>query len=121
MTTYRKEIGKFGEDIAVNHLQDLGYIIIQRNFTTHWGEIDVIAKKNNTIYFVEVKTKVGDKKGKPYESVTYRKIQNLKRSINLYLLKNDYKKYKLSLSVVSVELDENKAVKELKFFDQVGY
>ena len=121
MSTYRKEIGKIGEDIAVKHLQQLGFLVIDRNFTTHWGELDIIAKKNHSIYFVEVKTKVGDKKGKPYESVTYRKIQNLKRSINLYLLKNDYKKYKLSLSVISVELNEDQTVKEIKFFDQVGY
>lgn len=121
MTTYRKELGKIGEDIATNHLQSLGYLIIDRNFTTHWGELDIVARKNHTIYFVEVKTKIGDKKGKPYESVTYRKIQNLKRSINLYLLKNDYKKYKLSLIVISIELDESHAVREIKLFDQVGY
>src|SRR3989344_6023914 len=116
MSHYRKDIGRLGEQIATSYLQDLGYLVIDRNFTTHWGELDLIARKGKTIYFVEVKTKIGDAKGKPYESVTYRKRQNLKRSISLYLLKNDYKTFKLSLSVLSIELNVDKSIKEILFF-----
>lgn len=121
MNFHRKEIGKLGEDIAASYITDAGYAIIDRNFTSHWGELDIIARKNNIIYFIEVKTKIGDLKGKPYESVTYRKRQNLKRSINLYLLKNNYKTYKLSLSILSVELFEDRSIKEIKFFESVDF
>lgn len=121
MNFHRQEIGKLGEDIAASHITALGYTIIDRHFTTNWGELDIVARKNNTIYFVEVKTKIGDAKGKPYESVTYRKRQNLKRSISLYLLKNSYKTYKLSLSVISIELHQDRSVKEIKFFESVDF
>ena len=121
MSHYRKNIGALGEQIGLQYLQDLGYLVIDRNFTTHWGELDLVARKGKTIYFVEVKTKIGDAKGKPYESVTYRKLQNLKRSINLYLLKNDFKSFKLSLAVLSIQLNEDKSVKEIKFFDSVDF
>ena len=121
MSHYRKDIGRLGEQIATSYLQDLGYLVIDRNFTTHWGELDIIARKGKCIYFVEVKTKVTDKKGKPYEAVTYRKLQTLKRVINLYLLKNDFKTYKLALSVLSIELHEDKTIKEIKFFESVDF
>ncbi len=121
MSHYRKDIGELGEQIGLTYLQDHGFLVIDKNFTTHWGELDLIARKGKTIYFVEVKTKIGDSKGKPYESVTYRKRQNLKRSINLYLLKNDFKTYKLSLSVLSIELHSDKTVKEIIFFESVDF
>ena len=121
MNHYRKDIGALGEQIGLQYLQDHGFLVIQRNFTTHWGELDLIAQKDKRLYFVEVKTKIGDKKGKPYEAITYRKLQNLKRSINLFLLKNDYKTYKLCLSVLSIELHEDKSIKEIKFFDSVDF
>ena len=121
MTQHRKELGTYGEDIARAHIEKLGYLVIDRNFTTHWGELDIIARKGKIIYFIEVKTKIGDKKGKPYESVTRRKLHSLKRSINMYLLKNDYKTYKLSLGVVSIELFPDKSVKELLFFDTLDF
>lgn len=119
MSHYRKDLGALGEQLGVTYLQEHGFLVIDRNFTTHWGELDLIAKKDKCVYFVEVKTKIGDKKGKPYEAVTYRKLQNLKRSINMYLLKNDYKTYKLSICVLSIELNPDKSVKEMKFFENV--
>lgn len=121
MNSHRQEIGKLGEDIAASYILSHGYLIIDRHFTTNWGELDIIARRDKTIYFIEVKTKIGDSKGKPYESVTYRKRQNLKRAISLYLLKNDYKTFKLSLSVLSVELNFDRSVKEIKFFESVDF
>ena len=118
---HRREIGKLGEDLASTYLQKQGFTLIDRNFTTHWGELDIVAHKDRKIYFVEVRTKIGGSKGKPYESITYRKLQNLKRSINLYLLKKDYKTYKLCLSVISIQLNADKSVDTIKFFENVDF
>lgn len=48
-------VGKKGEDAIVAYLEKAGYTILQRNYRTSFGEIDIIAKKNDTIAFVEVK------------------------------------------------------------------
>lgn len=57
MTHRRKELGKKGEDIALVYLQGNGYKIIECNFRTRLGEVDIIAEKDDVIYFVEVKTR----------------------------------------------------------------
>jgi putative endonuclease len=49
-------IGALGEDIAVKHLNNKGYSIIERNYWKKWGEIDVIAEKSGILHFVEVKS-----------------------------------------------------------------
>lgn len=121
MSRYRKDLGALGETLGVSYLQNVGFLVIDRNVTTQWGELDIIARKGKCIYFVEVKTKVSDKKGKPYEAVTYRKLRSLKRAIDFYLMKHDYKTYKLALSVLSIELHEDKSVKEIKFFESVDF
>lgn len=119
MLHYQK-IGQAGEEIASFFLKKKGFKIIDRHVTSRWGEIDIVAKKNdNKIFFIEVKTRIGEKKGKPYEAITFYKIKKLKRAIQYYLLKNNLNNYKLSLGVISIILDSNLNIKELKFFDSV--
>jgi len=115
----KKTIGRIGEEIALKYLKDKGYTLLQKNFYCRWGEIDLIFKKDNKIIFVEVKTRVGDKKGKPYEAVNFYKLQDLKRAINFYLLKKNYFYYKLSLEVVSVILNSNLSLKEIRHFPEI--
>ncbi len=45
MSLYNKNIGKIGEEIATSYLKEKGFNIIDRHFTTHWGELDIVAKK----------------------------------------------------------------------------
>lgn len=63
-------IGKIGEKLAAEYLEKHGYEIITTNFYTKRGEIDIIARKDNEIVFVEVKTRSSDSFGKPVEAVT---------------------------------------------------
>lgn len=117
---HNQNIGKLGEEIAFKYLQEKGYQILEQNYYSRWGELDIIAVKANKLSFIEVKTRVGDQFGKPHDSVTKFKILHLKRPIQYYLLKNNYKKSKLSLDVVSVVLNEDQSVKTLKHFENVG-
>lgn len=120
MRSHNTNIGKIGEEIATSFLKEKGFKIIDRHVTSHWGEIDVIAKKeDNKICFIEVKTRVGEKKGKPYEALTFFKIKNLKRAIEYYLLKNKLKNYKLSLDVISIILNEDRSLKKLDYYENV--
>lgn len=119
MTLRRNKIGILGEDLAVKYLLSNKYQILYRNYRTKVGEIDIITQKDNKISFVEVKTRVGLKKGYPYEAITKRKLNHLRAASTWFLLQNNYKNYKLSLDVVSVLLNEDETVKEIKFFEGV--
>jgi putative endonuclease len=66
-------LGRAGEKRAVAFLKDKGFTILETNFKTHIGEIDIIAKDNDVIVFVEVKTRSSDAFGLPSEAVTRKK------------------------------------------------
>ncbi len=86
---YHNDLGKRGEEIACRYLQEKGYAILETNFRFGRGEIDVIAKQQETIVFVEVKTRSSNKYGYPEESVTESKKEKLKETAMEYLIKND--------------------------------
>jgi len=81
-----RETGKLGEDLAAKYLQQLGYLILERNFKTKFGEIDLIAQKNHFLIFVEVKYRSSLFFGYPYEAVNKRKLYRLKRLVDFYYL-----------------------------------
>ncbi len=118
MTLYKKNLGKQGEDIAFQYLTDHDFTIIDRNFRSKFGEIDIIAQKGTIIYFIEVKTRANLDKGKPYEAVTPRKIHQLRKAATYFLLQHDYKKFKHTISVISI-LFENQNVYQLQFFESI--
>lgn len=111
--------GKTGENYAANHLVSLGFRIKERNYRTRLGEMDIIAEKGEKIYFCEVKTRVGDLHGKPYEAVTYRKLQHIQRVAQTYLLQNKIKNSKLSVQVISIEIFPDGSVKKLKMYEVI--
>lgn len=71
--------GQQGEYIAVIYLQSLGYQIIDRNWRSARGELDIIARDKHTIVAVEVKTRRGQGYGAPLEAITYLKTRRLRR------------------------------------------
>jgi putative endonuclease len=83
------ELGKFGEEFAVAFLQNKGYEIIETNWTFQKAEIDIIAKKENTLAIVEVKTRSSLDFGLPQDFVKPKKIQLLVKAVNEYVLSND--------------------------------
>ena len=109
-------LGHMGENLAAEYLRSQGFIVIDRNYRSRVGEIDIIAQKADTLYFIEVKTRTRDGKyGKPYEAVTYGKQVHMRRSAKWYVLKNNLQKSKLRLAVVSVELKDN--LETLKLYE----
>lgn len=66
---YNKKFGKKGERQAVKFLKRKGYKILEKNFKNPFGEVDVIAKKDGAVAFIEVKTRTGDLYGTPSEAV----------------------------------------------------
>lgn len=79
------EIGKIGEEKAVEFLRKNRYKIIERNYRTKIGEIDIIARKNREIVFIEVKLRTSNKFGLPQESVNKKKIEKIEKISQIYL------------------------------------
>jgi putative endonuclease len=83
------ELGKQGEALAVEFLQQKGYAILETNWTFQKAEIDIIAQKENVLAIVEVKTRSSIDYGLPQDFVKPKKIQLLVKAVNEYVLVND--------------------------------
>lgn len=119
MTFYRKDVGRNGEDVAVDFLQKEGYSIVERNFRAKLGELDIIAEKDSKLHFIEVKARNSLIKGYPHEAVNAFKLRHLKRTVEFYLLQNKIKAYKLSLDVISILFAPDGTVQWIKHFKNV--
>lgn len=101
------ELGKYGESLAVRYLRLRGYRILERNFTCMIGEIDIIAKRMNTIIFVEVKSRTSIEYGQPKEYVLKKKQRKLRNLAWFYIKKNSLYDYNFRLDVISIHIKNN--------------
>ena len=83
------DLGKLGEELAVDFLEKNGYEILETNWVFDKAEIDVIAQKNGILAVVEVKTRSSIEFGLPQDFVKPKKIQLLVKAINEYVTQND--------------------------------
>jgi len=119
-TSRTQKIGKLGEDLADKYLKNKGFSVIERNFTAKGGEIDIIAVKNNEIYFVEVKsrkcinfdTESNFTSIQPEQNVTLRKRKKFENTVQLYESQNSLENYKsVHLICICVYISSDKKVK----------
>lgn len=106
----RKKIGNQGEDIAVRYLQQQGYRILNRNYYSRYGEIDVICEYNRVIIFVEVKTRRSERYGSAEESVTRVKQERLRKTALHYLQQRNQPFKEMQFDVITVRLGGPKPV-----------
>lgn len=98
-----KEVGSMGEKIACDYLTHKGFEIIERNVRfSRYCEIDIIAKKKDTLVFVEVKTRKTDFLGSPFEAITKKKYEHIKTGVFTYLQDNNYKKFRIDAVAVTL-------------------
>ena len=120
-TSKTQKTGELGENIAVKFLMKHGYQIKERNYTKKWGEIDIIAEKNNKLYFIEVKSVSKDLTSVSHETLDQYhaednmhswKLKKLSRTIQTYLLSkkiDEEKDWQTDLIVVYLDLPNKKA------------
>lgn len=97
-----KIIGNFGEDVAVKYLEQNKYTILDRNFFTKFGEIDIICEKDDKIIFFEVKTRTSEKYGYPAEAVNYYKKMHLRKSAEFYLCHKKLYNIEIEFNVIEI-------------------
>lgn len=86
----KRKIGSQQEEKAAKYLESLGYHIIDRNFRYARGEIDIIAKENEYLVFIEVKYRRNDKIGNPSEAIDLRKQRVISKTARYYLYSHGY-------------------------------
>ena len=88
MKNLNYQTGKLGENLARQYLIKKGYKILTSNFRSRFGEIDIIASKNNALVFIEVKLKIGEETGQPEEMINRRKINQIQKMAEIFLQTN---------------------------------
>lgn len=99
---YKKNVGDLGEEFAAKMLENAGFRIIGRNFSTKFGELDIIALRGGTIHFIEVKTRTSTDCGYPSEAVTKYKQDKIRKAAKCYLNTRRYKWEEVSFDVYEV-------------------
>lgn len=128
-TSKTQTLGKLGEDIACRFLKKHGHEILEENHTRKWGEIDIVSKKQNKLYFIEVKSKsVSGLTSKtteqveamrPEENVHPIKIDRFMRTIHTFLAEKQYEgDWEAIVLAVFIDTSEKTSiVRVTKIFD----
>ena len=85
-TVTTRQVGNVSEEAAAAELVRRGHEIIERNWKTKWCEIDIVSKKDDTIYFTEVKHRRNDRSGDGLAAITPRKLRQMKFAAELYAM-----------------------------------
>ncbi|HWO73444.1 MAG TPA: YraN family protein [Dehalococcoidia bacterium] len=100
-----RRLGNFGERVAASHLEAKGYSILERNWSTREGEIDLIASRGSDLVFVEVRSRRGRSMGTPEESITGRKAAHIRAAAAAYVRQHPEAPPNQRVDVVALELD----------------
>jgi putative endonuclease len=101
----RRRLGDFGERVAASHLEAKGYQILERNWATREGEIDLIASRGSDLVFVEVRSRRGSLAGTPEESITGRKAAHIRAVAAAYSQAHPEAPPHPRIDAVVIELD----------------
>jgi putative endonuclease len=115
----RIELGKKGEQIAVEFLQDSGYQILKRNYRVGHSDIDILAKKDDFLVFAEVRTKSRMDNGMPEDTLTKKKLSRMKKTAEMYIAFNHYDGL-ARLDAVCIILDNSDRIRYLEHYEGVG-
>ena len=117
MKTHNQKIGRWGEGVAAEYLQEKGYELVDRNVRTPFGEIDLILRFNGITAFVEVKTRTSSRYGYPEEAITPQKQQHMFDSAEHYAEENKLEHWRID--AISVEGKPNGKEPKITHFEDV--
>lgn len=95
-------IGEYGEELACEYLEGLGYQIVERNWRCDQGELDIVARDGRCLVFCEVKTRRSTQFGSPIEAVTVRKARRLRRLAVSWLRAHPERADEVRIDVIGV-------------------
>lgn len=114
MSLLKKFLGKEGEDQAAAYLKKQGYKILERNYTTRSGEIDIIALHQGEVVFVEVKTRTSDAYGAPELAVNSRKQGRMVKAALGYIKQKKLHQMPCRFDVVAISAGTEQEVQLIR-------
>lgn len=106
--------------MAAEYLGRLGYQVLERNFHTRYGEIDLICRDGQDLVFVEVKARTSHRFGRPEEAITWNKRRKLRLAIALYLQAQQPCFRRLRLEAIAVDLQpDTLLVKDIRHIQDI--
>ncbi len=105
-----KEFGNEGEKLAADHLMKNGYKILFKNYRYGKGEIDIVAKQNDTLVFVEVKSRKNLNYGAPEFSITQSKIKQIKKIAKAFLFYNKMDFEEVRFDAITIVYENNQPI-----------
>ncbi|WP_243342755.1 YraN family protein [Anaerococcus sp. AGMB09787] len=111
--TYKKNLGDYGENLVATYLEEKSYKILARNYRKPYGEVDIIARKDKLIAFVEVKTRSNNNFSNPREAVNFAKQQRIIKASQAFLIEKNLTDYIMRFDVCEVLVEE----KELNYIE----
>ena len=112
----RRKTGRLGEQMAARHLQSLGYSIVETNYRTRFGEIDIVALDGDVLVFVEVRARHGRSFGLAEESLTPRKRERLVQLSEIYLQSHPTSPPACRIDVVAIALSSAGEADDVQLF-----
>lgn len=129
MITENRKTGNLGEDIASRFLLKKGYTMLERNYWKKWGEIDIIAIKDDIIHFIEVKSvscetipgvsSETDDKHRPEDNVHPEKLRRLSRVIQTYIIERGVSPETWQFNVVTVYINKKDLISKVIIIENV--
>jgi putative endonuclease len=90
----RQRLGALGEQLAAEHLERQGFQIVERNYRTRWGELDIVAFDGHTLAFCEVKTRrLQPGSGSPFDALRSHKRSQVRKMSGSWLIERDDRPY----------------------------
>ncbi|WP_432986756.1 YraN family protein [Dactylosporangium sp. CA-233914] len=114
MTNRNQLVGGFGERVACRYLVSQGLVLLDRNWRSRAGELDVVARDGPDVVFVEVKTRRSTRFGMPAESVVPAKVRRLRTLARMWLAANDVRCEHVRFDVISVLVGRSVALQHLR-------
>lgn len=113
----RRLFGDRGENAAAKFLKRKGYRVLARQFSTRWGELDLICLDGDCIVFAEVKTRRSDSTTRPGEAVDQRKQRHLTKAAMFWLKQNQLLEHKARFDIVAVVWPDDSKQPQIEHFE----
>ncbi|OGO43111.1 MAG: hypothetical protein A2137_07835 [Chloroflexi bacterium RBG_16_58_8] len=113
----RRETGTLGEQLARDFVAKNGYQVLDTNYRCRDGEVDIIAKQDDTLVFIEVRTKKSRQFGTPEESITPTKMERLRTVAAHYGIEHDNLPLNWRIDVVAIQMDTRGRVERIELIE----
>jgi putative endonuclease len=114
----RQRLGRLGEDLAAEHLERRGFELVERNYRTRWGELDIVAFDGQTLAFCEVKTRRAGG-GSPFESLHAHKRARVRKMAGQWLIDRSDRPYApaMRFDAIGITVDRTGALVSLQHLE----